>query len=119
MLRFRSPTVVVVLALFAASVVVSSLAPLASGGHTSGHDDAVLALAESPGPEGDEAPDGGAMKCNHGCHFLQHFQGSIDRSPAFILDRPSTAYAAVAPDTAPQPVSDTRFRPPRVPTRSA
>jgi hypothetical protein len=118
-LRFRSPAVVIVLALFIASVVASSLAPLASGGHASGHDDAVLALAGPPGAGGDEAPDSDGMKCNHGCHFLQHFQGSIDRASAFVLEQWAVAYAAVEPTTAPQLFFDPRFRPPRVPARSA
>ena len=117
MLCVRS--VVVVLALFVTSVVVSSLAPIVGGGHAPGHDDAVLALADAAAPVTGELPDGDGIKCNHGCHFLQHFQGSVDRSPLFILDRSPATYAAVEPDPAPQLVSDTRFRPPRVPARSA
>ncbi len=119
MLGFRAPVTVVVLALFVASVVVSSLAPLAGGGHTPGHDDAVLALAGTPEPGADPAPDGDGIKCNHGCHFLQHFQGSIDRPVALVLEQWSITYAAAEPATAPQLYLDSRFRPPRVPTRSA
>ena len=119
MLRFRPRVVYLVLALFVASALMSSLAPLVGGGHAPGHDDAVVALADAAPPPTGELPDGDGMKCNHGCHFLQHFQGSIDRSATFILDRPSAAYAAVEPHTAPQLFSDTRFRPPRVPIRSA
>jgi hypothetical protein len=120
-LRFGSRVVALVLALFVASLVSGALAPLAGESHGPCQDEAALALAGAAGghDNGASSSDGDGMKCSHACHFLQHFQGSVDRSAVLALDRSATAYAALEPDAAPQRLSDARFHPPRFSARSA
>lgn len=55
-----------------------------------------------------------ATPCNHGCHFLTHFQGEVIQGFQFaLLPRPSKAFAE--PHSAfPALTPHTQLRPPRV-----
>jgi hypothetical protein len=114
--RIGSRTVLVVLAFFLASTVASALAPLVDRHHPPGHDVSVAALADPSGV--DEGAGGDSANCNHGCHLLNHFQGSVERGAGITLQAWSGAYAASEPGVPPQFFFEARLRPPRVPARS-
>ncbi len=105
------------LALFVASIVATSLTPLVGSAHAFGHDDGARSQASSSGAGADQTPADEGKTCNHGCHLLQHFQGSVDQPPMFGVQRWSGVYAAAEFTAPPQLSHDTHLRPPRVPAR--
>lgn len=118
MLRFRSRTVWLVLAIFFAGVVTGSIAPLIDADHAPGHDLGGLTLADSGGAGTADGSGGDGAKCNHACHLFQHFQGVTDQLTVIAAEPWSVAYDATEPDAPPQLYFDTYLRPPRAPFRT-
>ncbi len=116
--RFPSPTAVLVLAIFFASIVLSSLAPILDRDHAPGHDFGTLSLANPAGAGAADGSGGDDAKCNHNCHLLQHFQGSVTRLATLAFEPWSGAYVSAVPDAPPQLFFDTHLRPPRAPFRT-
>jgi hypothetical protein len=112
--RIGSRTVLVVLAFFLVSTVVSAIAPLVDRHHSPGQDVSIAVLADPAGTD----RGGDSASCNHACHLLHHFQGSVERAATSILETWSGAYDASEPGSPPQLFFEARLRPPRVPARS-
>jgi hypothetical protein len=117
-LRFRARTVRLVLAIFIAGVVTSSIAPLIDADHAPGHGLASPTLADSGGAGTADGSGGDGSKCNHACHLCQHFQGVTDQLTVIALEPWSGAFGAAEPDVPPQLYFDTHLRPPRASFRT-
>lgn len=118
MLRFRARTVWLVLAIFFAGIVASSITPLIDADHAPGHELSGLLLVDSGDTGTIDGSGANGSKCNHACHLFQHFQGVIDRLTIVALAPWSGAYDATEPGAPPQRFLDTHLRPPRVPSRT-
>jgi len=115
----------IVLALFLVSTVVSAIAPLVDKHSVPGSASSAQALVDvgglsgDEGSVGDEGPAGDNSTCNHACHLLHHYQGSVERQSTDSHVPGSATYLAAEPSVPPQLFFDTHLRPPRVPAWSA
>jgi hypothetical protein len=117
-LQFRSRTVWLVLAIFVAGVVTSSIAPLIEADHALAHAVGGVTLVDSGAAGTSDGSGGDGPKCNHACHLFQHFQGVTDQLTVIAVEPWSVAYDATEPDAPPQLYFDTYLRPPRAPFRT-
>jgi hypothetical protein len=109
--------VLVVLAIFFAGIVASSIAPLIDTDHGAEHGSGELALAGSDAAAPDGAPASDGAACNHACHFLQHLQGSVDPGSTLGVSPSADTHATIARSVPPPLFLDTHLRPPRVSAR--
>lgn len=97
-----------VLAVFVASLIVNSVAPIVDK-HSTPAD--LLAFADSAAGDQEQGQDG--PNCNHACHHLQHFEGNVHQPSTHAFASWAGSYAVAEPTNPPQRFFAPHLRPPR------
>jgi len=103
--------VLIVLAVFVASLIVNSVAPIVDTHGTAAAGTASLVFADAVA--GDQEQGGDSPNCNHACHHLQHFEGNVHQPSTHAFASWAGSYAVAEPTDPPQRFFVPYLRPPR------